>query len=318
VNGRLLIGGGLFTNEQLSFGELVTENPLFRVSNVRSVSYGTSDEPIDEEFVVVFGMKGMVRTLSKNDLGWRKTRIQIETFFRETIPPKIPLIIVDDFSLEQARYLQKSLLKFFSNEFSLKLYLLREYLRGKTYPNTVQPFSLPADSYSKFRVNQVDKLVDIFFHGNASSADRLKITAKLKKKYPQANNHLVVTYGGVKNTSDRLSRDDFLNLMARSNFCLNFSGSGYDCYRYHEIASVGSVIVTPDYPHVIRNDYKDMVSCLKYRNFRDLTNKLERLRGSDASLEDMIRYSIDNFERYHTSEIRASEFMNFVVDAVRN
>ena len=127
-----------------------------------------------------------------------------------------------------------------------------------------------------------------------------------------------MTHGGVRNTTDRLVRDDFLNLMARSKLCLDFSGSGYDCYRYHEIASVGSIITSPKYPLVRRNDYKDMESCIKYRSFRELKNKIEIIFNSDVMLEDMVGRSIENLECYHTSERRAAELLEFVTDAVRN
>ena len=318
MNGSLLIGGGLFTHEQIDFGRLVTCNPIFHTIDIRAMEYEKDAHLIDEDFVVILGMKGMVRTLLKRGFRQRQIRHEIETFFLRILPRKAPLVVVDDFSLSQAKYLFKPMLRFLSKEFNLKLYLLREYLRNRRYPAWVQPFSLPTDSYSDLRVNNCDKMFEFFFHGNASSRDRLEITNKLEKNYRYATKHLVVTYGGVKNTTERLAREDFLNLMARSKLCLDFPGSGYDCYRYHEIASVGSVITSPDYPLVRKNDYKDMESCIKYRSFRDLKKKIDRINNSNLMFEDMVGYSVENFEDYHTSEKRAAELLEYITSAVGN
>lgn len=318
MNGRLLIGGGFFTHDQIAFGQLLTSNPLFHVTNIRSLEFDKSEGPIDEDFIVILGMKGMIRTLSKRGFRNRHIRQEIKSFFRQTLPRHSPLIIVDDFSLPQAKFMLKPMLKFFSTEFNLRLYLLREYLSNGRYPNWIQPFSLPADSYPKLRVEIDEKNLQYFFHGNASSRDRVTITKKLKSQSIGLKSHLVVTYGGIKNTVDRLSRDDYLSLMSRSKFCLDFSGSGYDCYRYHEIASVGSVIVSPNYPLVRQNDYKDMKSCIKYSSFRDLKVKIHKILDSDILLDDIIGCSVEHFERYHTSEKRTEEFLQYISDVVHD
>ena len=314
--GRLLIGGGFFTHEQLSFGRIVINQSLFNTWKISEQCLLKGIPPIDEDFVVIFGLKGLVRMLSKQ--GYRPSQIawKIKQFFGLEIPASVPLVVVDDFSLSQSKYYFRPMLNFLSSKFNLKLYLLREYLRDKQYPTWVKPFSIPADSYALRRVGKSEKELDFFFHGNASSKERKKITSKLRKTYPDHNNHLVVTYGGIKNKSDRLLRNDFLDRMAQAKFCLSFSGSGYDCYRYHEIASVGSLIVTPDYPLVIRNDYTSMESCIKYRNFRGLKRQYETISSSRYMMGDLIGRSIDNFEQFHTSEKRADEFLEYIEEAI--
>jgi hypothetical protein len=311
--GKLLIGGGFFTHPQMNFFDIITKNPLYNIHHIGFDELnGKNKIKIEEDFVVLLGIKGLVRMLIKKKTTRRQTINVLKGFFSKTIPHTIPLVVVDDFSLDGSKRFQKPLINNFLKNFNLKKYLLREYLSTKNYPNWIMPFSLPCNSNMELAVDNGQKEFDLFFHGNESSKDRVNVTKKLKKHFPVLKHHMNVTHGGVKNEKDRLPRNQFMKMMANSKLCLSFAGSGYDCYRYHEIASVGSLIVSPNYPLIIRNDYTDMVSCIKFKNVNSLKKKIKTLFDSSGALDEMQANSSEQFKKFHTSEVRAIELEEIV------
>jgi hypothetical protein len=309
MKGKLLIGGGFFTHEQLDFIRLLASNPFYCIHTIAWEELtGEKKIPIEEDFVVILGMKGLVRMLTKKGTSPRKIMPICKTFFQTNIPPTLPLFVVDDFSTNASQTYQKKIIPFFQQEFNLRAYLLREYLKTSKYPKWVIPFSLPCNSNLHLAQKNGDKTLDIFFQGNASSSERIKISKKIQKRFSERRLHLKITHSGVKNVAERLTRDAFLHKLSDSKLSLSFTGSGYDCYRYHEIASVGSIVVSPDYPLFIRNDYRDMKECVKYKNFRDLHKKVQYLFENPSAMDEMQTQSIYAFKNWHTCEVRAKEF----------
>ena len=309
--GRILIGGGFFTHERLNTESLLRRDKEFSVTKLEKKHLLRKKIKIEEDFVVLFGLKGIERILRKCRMRPDEVMKKTKKFFVASIDPKCPLIIVDDFSSKMRKSYSEPLRKFFFKNFNIKLFLLREYLKGTKYPNNTIPFSLPCNDFTRFFKQSEKKKSDVFFQGNNSNKDRVRLLNKVKKTLKHKVCSFKLMEGGTKNKKDRMPFKKFLKTVADSRFCLSFSGSGYDCYRYQEIASVGSIIASPDYPLAIRNDYENMVSCIKFEDELDLQTKIEGM-GVD-SVAEMQHNSIERFKKFHTTEVRYAEFKNFLM-----
>ncbi len=316
MTGKVIIGGGFFTHEKMSFNKLLCRDKEFTIKVLDRSDIVKPRMKITEDYVILFGMKGIERMLRKMRCPPKKIWSAIQKFL-STIPSKIPLIVVDDYSLKMSStYSAKSMSYLFDN-FNIKLYLLREYLKTKTYPSKVISFNLPADDYTSMAVDSHKKGLDVFFQGNLSSDDRSKTLQKIAKHTRKFRCHYKPMTGGVKNTKDRLPFKKFLKKLASAHCCLHFAGSGYDCYRYHEIASVGSIIVSPDYDIAMRYDYVDMHSCIKYKSVKDLKDKLNRVLESEQLLANLQKNSMNNFRQFHTCKARHAELKDLIYRAVQ-
>ena len=81
MNGRLLIGGGTFTHEQMDFGHLITANSIYNHCKLELSHLREGISVIDEDFVVILGLRGIVRILRKVGLGPRQARQEMKEFF---------------------------------------------------------------------------------------------------------------------------------------------------------------------------------------------------------------------------------------------
>jgi len=101
--------------------------------------------------------------------------------------------------------------------------------------------------------------------------------------------------------------------MSNSFACYAPEGAGYCTFRYQEIPAVGSMIVAPDSPWVVRNDYENGKTCVKYKRPSDI------LKMSDISrLNDIRMAGIEHFRRYHTVDVRYREFMEYLGEVRRD
>ncbi|KKM06298.1 hypothetical protein LCGC14_1745370 [marine sediment metagenome] len=312
MTASLLIGGGFFTHERLSLAKLIEGDRELRVRTIGVKDLLKPRMKLEGDCVVLFGLKKMERLLRKERLDSRKITSYIWKFLDKTISPKIPLVVVDDWSLPLLSKYGIKLRKHFFANFNVRRYLLREYLTTEKYPKQVVSFTLPCNDYTRFMVDVSKKETDIFFQGNLSNKDRSHLFKKIRKHTKKFKCRYKTMTGGVKNIKDRLPFKEFLKVMAKSKLSLHFCGTGYDCYRYQEIPAVGSIIVTPRYPWIVRNDYEDMKSCIVYGNPKDLKSKVKKVLGSQQLLAEMQYNAIERFRKYHTSEVRYQELKEFI------
>ena len=315
VKANLFICGGIITHERLTFGDLVRRDKEFKVHSIETKDLLKPKFKVDSDYVVLLGLKKMERLLRKARLDRKQIMRHIWGFIDKTIPKKFPLIVVDDWSLPLLSIGNRLRKHLFAN-FNVKKYLLRECLITEKYPKQVVSFITPSNDHTRFMIPANQKRVDFFFQGNLSDKDRSRLFGEIRKHTKRFNCRYKIMTGGVKNVKDRLSFKEFLKVMGQAKVSLSFKGSGYDCYRYNEIPSVGSIIATPRYPWVVRNDYQDMKSCIKYDGARELKNKAKKILGSELALMDMQHQSVEWFKKYHSSEIRYKEFKEFIHGAL--
>ena len=314
--GDLFIGGGYYTHDKLSFGSILAKDEDFDIHKLELKHILKPKFSYDKDYVLLLGLKGIERILRKSRLDKKKVHKIIKSFLN-SIPPKKPLVVLDDWSLAMLKRHGNDIRSYLIKNFNVKLYLLRECLSTEKYPKNVVSFTTPGEDHSKLSKPHSDKNLDFFFQGNISSPDRSAIVPKIEKFTRKYRCKYKLMTGGVKNTKDRLSLKDFLRTMADSHCCLHFCGSGYDCFRYHEIASVGSIIVTPDYPWVVGNDYKDMHSKVVFGNIEELKSKLNKLMESDDLVAEIEHNALCNFKKYHTCSVRHQELKKLIDQYVK-
>ncbi len=316
LKANVWICGGLFTHERLSFGDYIRSDNDFKVHTVTAKDLLKPKLKPDGDYLVLLGLKKMERLLRKERLDRKQISRHIWRFVNKTIPKKIPLIVLDDWALSTLNLIGNRLRRHLFSNFNVKKYMLREYLTTGKYPKEVVSFTIPCNDHTKYSVSMAKKGYDIFFQGNLSNKDRSHLFRKLQKHTKKFRCRYKTMTGGVKNTKDRLSFTEFLKVMGRSKLSLHFSGSGYDCYRYQEIPSVGSIIVSPRYPWVVRNNYEDMKSAIFYSDTKEFKGKVELILKSESAAIDMQCESLRRFKKHHTSKVRYTEFKEFIADAL--
>jgi hypothetical protein len=310
--GLLLVCGAYFSDERIKFFDNDLHDPSrFRVIDVnwedvlrsRKVAFPEAD------FVFVFGLKRITRKLRKSRNKPPKIKALIKEFFTKNISRTVPLGVLDDLNLGDELSFGDFLRSLFLNDFNCKAFLLREYLSTKKYNKKVEPFSIPCVDYSNMAVPVKSKETDIYFKGNNSSKERKPVIDAVSK---MGFNSSLLLYKGGERSGKKDKFETYLSNMAKSKVCLTFDGAGYCCFRYQEIPSVGSIIAVPKYPFVVRNDYIDMKSCIRFDSVDDLRIKLQRVLSSSDLLEQITAESLNNFRKYHTNVARYKMFLDAV------
>ena len=311
-SGILLNGGAYFTDDRIKFFDhKYHDSQRFQtivlnwedVVKKRKIKIPTAD------FVVALGLKKLTRRLRKARKNPKQIKQLIGDFFVKNVSKNIPFIVLDDLNLGDEKSFGDHFRKFFLSNFNCNAFLLREYLRGKKYDKRVIPFSIPCQDYSSYAIPVSNKEVDIYFKGNASSKGRAPTTKKVRGMGFKSSLDI---YKGGERSGKKIPFEEYLKSMAKSKTCLHFDGAGYCCFRYQEIASVGSIIVTPDYPFIVRNDYEDMVSCIRYSNMEDLKKKFTKVLQSSDLQASITTSSLSNFKKHHTNIARYNTFLEIV------
>lgn len=309
---KLIIGGNYFTPERVRF----FDNPAYHEISSRidrdtvewdRVASG-SPVPFGSDAAVIFGLKTWTRRARKQfKAGWREIVPQIQKFVKRTVGDA-PIGVVDDLAIDEQRQFGRSVRKMFFDNFDCRFYLIREGLITEKYDPRVRPFTMSAVDMTHLVKPAKDKSLDVFFRGNSSADDRVSSFKAVRKMTGTKSD--ILMYDGGDHAKERLPFDAFMARMADSRFGLHFMGTGYCCYRYQEIASVGSIIVSPKYPHLVQNDYVDMRSCVTYSSVDELRQKLSDLLASPDRVQEMQDASVENFKKYHTTEMRFRQFAN--------
>lgn len=312
MKGNLIVGGAYFSDDRLDFMQMVRDSKMFNILHVdwEIVKHGGTISLPDSDFNFVFGMKKWSRKLRKSRMTPKEVIGKISGFVNKSIPNDRPLVVLEDFNDKDERDYGKGLRKFFLGNTDCRAYLLREYWTntGEKYSPLVHPFSICCNNNDEFL--STDKDCDLYFRGDDSSPDRKKILRNIRK-FKDIDARLKVYSGGEK-SPEKLPRDEFMKNLARSRFCLSFAGHGYCTFRYQEIASVGSIIVTPKYPWKVHEDYEDMVSCVKFETTDELQGKLTSLLKDDEAVKRMAKASFDNFKNHHSTEARFKQMIEHI------
>lgn len=315
--GTILLGGAYFQDERLGFfdNELHEANKsLYRdmitISWEDLISGKNMNIPQDD-FVFLFGLKKWGRRLHKAKYKPKQIVGIIEKFLKNNLNDNIPLGVLDDLNMPNEKGFGEPLRNMLFSKFNCKVYLLREYWLGKEkYDPRVLPFSIPCKDHTYLSKPYKAKEYDIYFRGNDSSRDRKPILESVKKWGEFKKN--ITLYEGGERSGKKISTEDFFKEMANSRFCLNFMGAGYCCFRYQEIPSVGSIAVTPVYPWVVRNDYTDMVNCIRYETPAEMREKIAQVLSSDDYMEDMQHKATEHFLKHHTNVARYEWFLEAI------
>lgn len=305
MSGIILVGGAYFTDSRIGFK---LDGPWTRQDVPWEwVHSGQKLLGLDDDWYFVFGIKRWTRRLKKAGVKYKHQPKMIADWLKKVVG-KAPLGVLDDCNLDDELGIGDRLRNLLFTEFDCRVYLLREYLKKKTYDKRVVPFSIPCQNYSY--LVSYSKMRDLYFWGNASHGDRKRDIKRLKKRH--LVDSLLKVYKGGEKAKEKLAQLEYLREMAKSRLCLCFAGAGYCTFRYQEIPSVGSVIAIPKYPWVVRNDYRHLRHCIKYEKVEELIPYLKE----KSLLEDMADMAHGHFLKYHATPVRYNEWLEYL-DEVR-
>tara|TARA_B100000614_G_scaffold262915_1_gene301217 strand:- start:36927 stop:37892 length:966 start_codon:yes stop_codon:yes gene_type:complete len=312
---KLLVGGNYFLADQVKF----FDNPIFHQASDRldvevidwTDVIKKKPHKVDAPCAMVFGLKTWTRLArKKHGMGWSEIIPRIHRYLKHAVGDK-PIGVFDDLSTKEVRHHGERMQRMFFDNFDCRFYLLREGMKKQQYDKRVKPFTMPCKDFTYLAKPIKDKQLDIFFRGNESDPERVKFFKQYQKTKHDMRADVIVYRGGDR-AKERLSHEQFMAKMADSVFNFHFKGTGYCCYRYQEIASSGSIIVSPSYPHLVSHDYVDMESCIIYRSFDDMMSKMRQLLKRPERLQEMQDRSIENFRKYHTTEKRFEELLESI------
>lgn len=304
MSGIVIVGGTYFIDERIKFpvdGEWKTIYPKWQNIN------GMVSEKEDCDWYFVFGVKKWVRRLKKAGVKYSKIARTIANYLLLNTP-KVPMGILDDNNLDDEVGVGDSLRKIVFEEFNCKVFLLREYLKGKQYDKRVIPFSICSQDWSLY--GSPDNVRDLYFCGDLSGKDRKKHISKLLK-YQLVSSYLKI-YKGGEHSKYKVKFTEYLDEIGKSRVCLSFAGHGYCTFRYQEIPAVGSVMATPEYPWVVRNDYRHLEHCIKYKDASEIIPFLKEKNR----LEEMAQSAHEHFMKHHVTQVRYNEWIEYL-DEIR-
>tara|TARA_Y100000310_G_scaffold242079_1_gene246236 strand:+ start:221 stop:1171 length:951 start_codon:yes stop_codon:yes gene_type:complete len=309
---HIVVGGTYFLEEKVKF----FDNPVFHAASNLSLEHVNWEQVNDKsninvigDAVFIFGIKHWVRKLRKRRLSTGQIRDRIMDFIIHNFGTKIPIGILDDLDTKLSKEVGNALCKDFMKRCNCNLVLLREYLRDNSYDKRFHPFAMCSVDRTELMKHMRAKKVDFYFRGDDSSKERREIVGKMKSMNIHTD---MKVYKGGSRSSAKLPPGRFFEKMSASKICLNVKGNGYSCYRYQEIPSVGSILATPEYPLVTNNDYEDMTSCIRFKNPKELQRKIKEALSSTDLIASITNNGLDVFKRFHTTDVRFSEFMNFL------
>tara|TARA_Y100000310_G_scaffold341049_1_gene438915 strand:- start:1168 stop:2127 length:960 start_codon:yes stop_codon:yes gene_type:complete len=311
---HVVIGGTYFLESRVRF----FDNPAF-LNNANYVKtehvgweqvYKMQPLQLQADRGFVFGIKHWARKMRKKRLSPKDITHRICKFLDRTFGTKMPIGLLDDLELRSGSSLTGRLMKEVFKRFNCQVVLLREYLKGSSYDKRVYPFAISSISRMDVAVDPSKKEVDLYFRGDNSSDDR-KAVIGAAGKIKGIKKQLKVYRGGTK-SPEKISEEEFFKQMAAAKMCLNVMGNGYSCYRYQEIPSVGSILVTKHYPLVTDNDYVDMHHCIKFKDGKELKEKVTTVLASQDRMHDMTTACKAHFLQYHTTERRFADFISYL------
>jgi hypothetical protein len=113
-----------------------------------------------------------------------------------------------------------------------------------------------------------------------------------------------------------IPRNEYLRILAESKTSISMRGAGLDCYRYWEIASKGTVLVSEILDSLlIKNDFTEE-HCFKFK-YTDTLEELERVlleikNSSPDRLQTMALNALIHTDKFHTPQKRAEYILKEV------
>jgi hypothetical protein len=100
-------------------------------------------------------------------------------------------------------------------------------------------------------------------------------------------------------------RDAYYSAMQSCKIVLNLPGAGYDTFRYWENAACNAAHVAKAMPIVIPNDFRDGEDILRFSNFQELVDAVEKILSHVTEWQQLAANSREWLKRHHTTERRA-------------
>jgi hypothetical protein len=216
--------------------------------------------------------------------------------------PPVPMIVLDGLDWAHQEYPFGD----YSYVFKRELYEESEKMKSLSFCAIPEPFM-----FIPFK----DRQYDLSFVATSSHERRFKIAEYLKNVAPQKFGLNIFVYV----EKQPLPREEYLRVLSESRTSISMRGAGLDCYRYWEIASKGTVLISEDLnPLLIKNDFLNRDHCFKFKYSEDMM-ELERVLDDlknyyfPEALQIMALNALRHTNNFHTPKNRAEYVLQKVL-----
>lgn len=164
------------------------------------------------------------------------------------------------------------------------------------------PLGIPDTKFYQLRQKRTDTQdIDVFWAGRISNTLRARAEGVLKDFRDNTSRNIVMP-------TERLSFQEFCEMIARSKVTISIAGGGWDCDRHYEAVALGSVpfMNRPTTDAVWWHEMPDAI--FFDNNFSNFTARLEELLGND-SLRQACLQKLEQHVRAHALWSNIVEYM---------
>lgn len=107
-----------------------------------------------------------------------------------------------------------------------------------------------------------------------------------------------------------IPRTEYLEVLSQSKASISVRGMGRHCYRYFEIPSKGTIMISDDIGFPIENDFRENIDYFKFKDLEQLEHLLIKLKKTpDEIKQNTALTALQHTLNYHTPEKRAKQFL---------
>lgn len=186
----------------------------------------------------------------------------------------------------------------------------REYLKGREYPDRVQPLPFAMNLHALGSGPQPTKDMDVTFWAMESHPVRKRAFELLRGRFDCDANG---TGRAESLKSYRHRGNRYHRALARSRIAISLRGGGWDTLRYWEIPALGPLMVTTPLDIVIPMDFVDRVHVVRCQSdLSDLVDLCEHYLRHEDERERIAAAGRAHLLAHHTNVARARQLLGFV------
>ena len=163
----------------------------------------------------------------------------------------------------------------------------------------LKPFPVTSNFY-EHRIKKRQVKYDISFIGHNNNPERnryLKFIEKMNKKR--------VIHGYLSNRI--LEKKRYIKKIEESKLGLSLRGVGCSTWRYWEIPSLGTALISQKLPIYIPDDFIDGQSALYFNNYDELMYKIKKYAIDSNEWKEIGKNGYKHFVKYHNPKIRVKQ-----------
>jgi hypothetical protein len=157
------------------------------------------------------------------------------------------------------------------------------------------PISVPSNRSVSWGSRNIDLSFILKLVGQRGRVDMFNYLTNLQKEMPDEK--MVISPGNLK-------RDSFYDMLSHSKASISLRGYGMDTFRYWEIPSFGSLLMSPDIPLLIPNNFKDGESAIFFKSKEELKQKFIKYVVKSDEWKEIAKTGYEHHKKYHIPKER--------------